>query len=116
MTNGATFGMMIEDTQSFYFYAFGGSFDYDTGVSFQQDVWSHIVATYDGSVVRTFFNGQETPTSNQSRSLDIGSERFTLATREDISRFTPAVIDDVRTYERALTSSEVSDIYNATEP
>jgi hypothetical protein len=79
------------------------------GARLQANTWAHLAATYDGSVIKLFVNGVQVNslsyagtilTSNQV--LSIGGN--TIWTDEGFS----GIIDEVRVYNRALTTSEIN--------
>jgi len=75
--------------------------------------YTHLAMTGDNGSLAAYIDGSQVgtgtyPSTTVTSELGIGQ----TADRE----FTNGQIDDVRIYNRALTASEVSDIYNATEP
>jgi len=86
--------------------------------------WYHVVVTYDGSKdvsgLRVYENGQEpttVTTKNQPISNNYGAtENTSIGARDpngSTSTFYDGQITDVRIYNKALSSSEVDQIYNA---
>jgi hypothetical protein len=82
--------------------------------------WTHLAATFDGSTQRLYVNGAEIASQDGAVPLvydptlptvpvTIGSNWVVGASTE---RFT-GHIDEVSIYERALTPSEIADIFNA---
>jgi hypothetical protein len=81
----------------------------------------HLFVTYDSASgdFRSFLNGQEIaaqtsvsgPLRSHTQPLDIGAP----AELAD-NRFFKGVIDDVRIYNRALSASEINQIYQNTDP
>jgi len=88
-----------------------------------QGAWTHIATEFQDSNIsgfRLFINGVEQSVSQQksgtdSRNID---SRFVIANNLNdlIEQALYGDIDDVRVYNRSLTESEVSDIFNATKP
>jgi hypothetical protein len=78
------------------------------------DQWTHVAATYDGSRVRLYENGEEVYSaavtgSGRRNSNPVGIGRYpSSAIRHFNGR-----IDEVRILSRALTSDEVRSDYNA---
>lgn len=78
--------------------------------------WYHIVVTYDGTTMRIYKNGNEVTSGtdssgniNYQTSLDL---RIGLRSRND-DREWDGLIDEVGIWNRALTSTEVSGLYNS---
>ena len=113
------------DTHQFTFHDDGG----DSGVlacltpdgtfqfgSVSPDEWTHLLATYDGSTVTTYLNGSQANSGSASFSADLSEVGIGARFGDTTTVVADGRIDDVRIYNRALTSSEVTDIYNATKP
>ena len=78
--------------------------------------WHHIVATYDGSVQRLFDNGQIVAEQSATGEIVDQDTSTDLPTRLGRRKFPPdgyadITIDDVRIYDRALSPSEVHQLY-----
>ena len=81
------------------------------------NTWYHVVGTWNGSDAKIFLNGVEdtsTPITQNSvgtitgtRTLAVGANAITS------SSYFPGSIDDVRIYNRALSATEVSALYNS---
>ncbi len=75
------------------------------------NTWSFVVATWDGSYAKLYVNGQL-----KSTNATTGSGNISTATNigaENTSRQFNGSIDDVRIYNRALSATEIQDLYNA---
>ncbi len=81
-------------------------------------VWKHLVTSFDGSVVKVYVDGKLEMTS---RSLSTPSVINTYNTDVFIGKhgnamgtidYTPAIIDDIRIYNRALTADEIKQLYD----
>jgi len=79
--------------------------------------WSHVVATWDGSTIKYYINGQfdsqntgvtGSPVTN-TLSVDIGADP-----QSTLYRFT-GTIDEVAIYNRALSATEIADNYKRGE-
>lgn len=96
----------------------GHGFDARTA-GFQTNVWHHAVGTYEqsGNVARLFLDGQELvlvhfsgpDTANNTQPARLG-------TRYDGTVPFKGSLDDVRIYNRALSSNEVAALYNLEAP
>jgi len=86
--------------------------------------WVHFAATHDGnpSNIQIYLNGDPVATVNNndnSSSLNTSSQdnRIGYSQAHSFGAHTfEGLIDDVRIYNRDLTNSEISAIYNATKP
>lgn len=76
--------------------------------------WYHIVGTYDGSLMSLYVDGQLAAT--QPASIQIGQNNMPLSIggRLGINSFN-GVIDEVRVYNRALTETEIQNLYQSHE-
>lgn len=78
------------------------------------NTWSFVVGTYDGSSAKLYVNGSLVGSatglsgqiSDSSRPLSIGG------VHENVDEWFSGKIDDVRVYNRALTSTEVAHLYS----
>ncbi|OHA42431.1 MAG: hypothetical protein A3H68_00475 [Candidatus Taylorbacteria bacterium RIFCSPLOWO2_02_FULL_46_40] len=113
------FGHEVDNDIAFYTYtAITSTSGYMANGFSATNVWHHIVGVYDGVRVRIYVNGvlgtknQGSLTGNTNTGvtapLVIGT--FTTATG-----FASGSLDDVRIYNRALSASEISQLYNATK-
>lgn len=73
--------------------------------------WHHIVGTYDGTTVKTYFDGSLCPTTKAISGVVLrNSGSWTLG--EHAAGSSSHSIDDLRIYSRALTAGEVGTLYN----
>lgn len=91
---------------------FGDTFT-DTGIILAANQWVHLAATYDGSVAKIYVDGSLAATSGSDRqydftngSLNIGKQRTSVS-----GEFWSGSIDDILIYDRALTDSDVLEVY-----
>jgi hypothetical protein len=74
-------------------------------------VWQHLAGTYDGLTLRIYVNGVEVGNSPASGSIlpVTGDLMIGLETGQS----TPWLLDEVDLFDRALSQSEIQEIYNA---
>lgn len=74
-------------------------------------VWHHIVYTYDGTNVRGYLDGALVagPTAASGNGSAAGSDLFTLVGNTGSN---PTLFDDVAVFNRALTATEVLNIFS----
>jgi len=104
--NGAgTTEFLLGDGSSFD--GFRASFDPPVGT------YTHLAMTGDNGSLAAYIDGSQVGTST----YPVTTLTAELGIGETVDRnFTNGQIDDVRIYNRALTASEISDIYNSTKP
>jgi len=82
-------------------------------VTFKKDVWYHVAGTYDGTLMKIYFNGILSGTTTAQRTLGntqplcIGYQNRPLW-----PYYTKGRIDQIRIYNRALSESEIIMLYN----
>jgi len=99
------------------------SFDYAaTTTTFSTGVWYHIVAVFTSSTDRKIYvNGNSTPEGTNTTNLTPNTtyvERTRIGDRANTvnegTQYFNGKIADVRVYNRAISTSEISDLYNFT--
>jgi prepilin-type N-terminal cleavage/methylation domain-containing protein len=88
-------------------YIFGSNYEIVTGQ------WTHIVFTWDANNVATWYvNGVQTRSASftATSNANIG---FQIGGRSSLDSFYNGLIDEVRVYNRALSATDVSDVYNS---
>jgi hypothetical protein len=116
-SRGESFGAFILNDE-LTFYGFSSSFDFKTGFTNVFNNLFFLSITYDGSKVRTFVDGQPTSITGFSRALNTPSGPLVIGTRQDklTDTFINQTANDVRIYNRALSASEINQIYTNTDP
>ena len=112
---GSPTGIYEESTSGFVVVAGGG-----TGVakwlipasSVPIGGWHHIVATYDGTTYAMYLDGVAAGSTYVDSNYSDGAVPYAIG-RGNASYFNGS-IDDVRIYNRALSSSDVTQLYNYT--
>lgn len=104
-------------TPRFYFWKSGVSYTLSAATALTANAWSHIVVTYDGVSSKMYVNGVLSNSSTPNAGpLSSNTHILSIAARQSASSnydlpFVGA-IDDVRVYSRALSSDEISTLYN----
>jgi hypothetical protein len=105
-TNGGEFLIMNSST----------SYTADSSVSVNDGKWHYIAATYDGTTMRIYIDGVQTGTQtgftgnlpNLAGALHIGADYQATP-----ANFFNGSIDDVRIYNRALSPTEIQNLYGS---
>ena len=85
----------------------------NSGQSFlNTNEWAHVVMLRTNGTIFFYFNGVQTPNTTTAN-VNLPSD-FTIGSQNGI-RFFNGAVDDVRIYNRALTPTEVTQVYNANE-
>jgi hypothetical protein len=91
----------------------GGSHKVSTGITPAPDVWYHYTGTFDGSLVRIYQNGRLVNETSANVTLASQTEDFWIGNTNGRSSkdALDGKIDDTRFYSRALSPSEVFQLY-----
>ncbi|MCL4417657.1 MAG: DUF2341 domain-containing protein, partial [Actinobacteria bacterium] len=110
--NGGSSGYVIgiNNSNKLWFWPSGGNDKYSSG-TIPLNTWTYVVCTYNGSNLVIYINGAVDSTQSMSAPqtptfLKIGSESW-------VTGYMNGSIDEVRIYNRALSSTEVSNLYAA---
>lgn len=88
----------------------------DVNADISSDMWTHIAATWDGQTTRVYINGiQSSTTGSLSGTVDESSSQKVLGSKPDGQNNWEGEMFDLRLYNRALTSQEISYIYQAAQ-
>lgn len=101
------FGSYFSATGSIYFQGSGGGNDYKLSGAYNLSDWNHLAITYDGARIKFYVNGV----------LDLDQEHeleTSVTDKFSIGGFN-GFIDDLRIYKRALTQTEVTDMFENPE-
>lgn len=80
-------------------------------------VWTHVAASYDGSVMRIFINGSEVASGPSTRSIIDHAQPFTLgAPSSEGHSYFKGKLDDAAVYSRVLIPQEIAAHYVARNP
>lgn len=86
------------------------------GNTLSDNVWYHIVATYDGSNQKTYVNGSLTSTTSGSGSIDNDNVSLTIGARPNGDRYFDGIINEVGLWNVALDADAVTALYNSGVP
>jgi hypothetical protein len=73
-------------------------------------VWYNIVSTYDGATARLYINGVQ-----QSNTVSPGSISLETSGTVRLGSNVKGILDEMRIYDRALSASEILEIYNSAD-
>ena len=76
--------------------------------------WIHVAATYDGSTIRIYTNGEEDSSGNGSFSIGTNDLALGFGSQSDGGTKFKGAIDDVRIYNRALTADDIQGLAGIT--
>ena len=84
--------------------------------NFSEDTWYHLVLTYDGKTLRLYRDGVlRNENKNASGEIAYSNPDLHLGQRGD-GNHSAARIDDVRIYDRPLSTPEIKALYNLERP
>ncbi len=92
----------------------GGTLRYLTHSGIETGVWYHFVGTYDGITYRSYINGEDMK-SRTDGFQGLGTADFMIGSYSTGDYFFRGSIDDVRVYNRGLSSQEISSFYARTK-
>ncbi|MCG8528668.1 MAG: hypothetical protein MI748_19980, partial [Opitutales bacterium] len=83
--------------------------------AFNYGEWNHLAATYDGTEVVLYLNGVEV--ARDARSLNTYTWHVNIGRVKDLStHYFKGQVDDVRHYGRALSTSDIQELYELLAP
>ena len=95
-----------------YFTPYNGGF-FGKGIALTNDVWTHIVLTYDGASVKTFVNKRLLSTTPSSTpSIDGGGEYMVGGHYQLQKGYVVGEIGELRIYNYSFSANQVADDYN----
>jgi hypothetical protein len=71
------------------------------------NTWTHLAATYDGSVLRLYVNGTQVSTRTLGGSILTSTSALRIGGNSIWGEYFAGLIDEVRIYNRALTTAEI---------
>ncbi|MGP3963169.1 LamG domain-containing protein [Nonomuraea sp. 3N208] len=77
------------------------------------DTWTHLAATYDGREIRLYVNGQSVGYAGNTNGLSGNPGQLVIGQGSPYGTLNGMVIDEVRTYDAALTPEQIESIMTA---
>jgi hypothetical protein len=71
------------------------------------NTWTHIAATFNGSIQRLYINGVQVSTRNQTGSTAVGTGVLRIGGNNPFGEFFKGLIDEVRIYNKVLTQAQI---------
>ncbi|MBI3231684.1 MAG: fibronectin type III domain-containing protein [Candidatus Doudnabacteria bacterium] len=84
----------------------------DSATLLSPNTWYHIVGTYDGTQAKLYINGLLNTSIAKSGAINVTSLPVNIGRHGSNLMFMQGLIDEVRVYDRALSQSEVTALYN----
>jgi hypothetical protein len=115
--NNFILGLSYDNSKKPFIYmkSTSGNLILDTTLTLNQ--WQFLVATFDGSNVRIYLNGQNVMTKQSAYTFPLfRTNCFIGKSNWKVDGFSSSVLDDLRFYNRALTDSEVTQLMNYRPP
>jgi len=111
---------MMNNTEIFfYFVGSGQGWDFNWGDNFYTDQWHHITYTNKGDSARVYHNGQLKKTQkilfDQNHPIFTSGSIF-IGSQDSQNDFFKGKLDEIRFYNRALSTTEISDLYSLQFP
>lgn len=85
------------------------------GGTLKASEWMHVAATYDGSDIKSWINGEVVATAKGSRDLNPSDKSLSFGVRGDTKdvHWMQGIMDEVAIFDEALTEKEIQDIMNS---
>src|SRR4029453_16821751 len=72
------------------------------------NTWSHVAATYNGSMHRLYVNGAQVAAVSRSGKIGASAKPLRIGGNAILGEWFSGTIDEVRVYNRALTAEEIT--------
>ena len=103
------------DNRARFFLAVGGVFvDVKSSQALTNGNWYHLTGVYDGTSLRMYVNGVLDGTTNENRTIVSKTSSFRIGAGGTVNEPTKGSVDDIRVYNRALTQSDITELFNNT--
>ncbi len=122
LESGSTILQLGHADNSYFLYFDDGNITENFTFGTPTDGWHHVVATWDGTNVNAYVDGEElgplTATSALMANIDaisIGADRF-FANTGTYGEHLDGVLDEIKIFNYGLTAAEVLNLYNSYPP
>jgi uncharacterized repeat protein (TIGR01451 family) len=105
-TNPRTVVMQFNEASSGNTFRVNSTTQYPTNGS----TWMHVAATYDGTTMRMYINGEEERSEVGPASIAANLINVGIGAQSDGTRKFRGQLDDVRIYRRALSATEITEL------
>lgn len=78
--------------------------------------WNHYVGTYDNSTLKLYENGELKNSKSVTGTIDSDTGNVFFGRDDGLSRYLDGQLDDIRIYDRALSSNDISKLYDSYDP
>ncbi len=112
LSNSGTIFVRFNETSS------GNSYRVDSTTKYATNgqTWIHVAATYDGTTIKLYINGQLEGSKNANFKIATNTLPLSIGSGENGYRGMQGAIDDARIYSRALSASEVTALLTNAPP
>lgn len=97
-------------------FAVGGEIHYQGLITIKPYTWTHVAVTYDMANVILYVNGVQDIATPQTNNISGNSTYRISLSNTGAGRQMNGLIDDVRVYKRALTATEINNLYYGITP
>jgi len=104
------------DTFDFFFSDTSGTKRGPYSVTPTLGQWNHVAFTYDGVNVRGYINGSNTSTTAQTNAIAQRGQIVRIGTDHNLSQDFDGRLDELRVYNRTLSSAEIQRLANGNMP
>lgn len=112
--NNWLYQLFLNDANRLQFYTDGGGNSISSG-SVTDTAWHHVAATKNGTAINFYIDGASAGSATHGASAVISNgDILSFGSCGGIAEYFSGALDEVRIYNRALSSSEISDIFNDT--
>ena len=92
-------------------------FNFNTSMTLTNLIWYYVALTFDGDTGKIYVDGVEQASYSKTCTIIQTANEFVMgAYSAGPNYYCPCVLDEVRAYNRGLSSNEVGIIYNAEKP